>query len=246
MMKSQIPNPKTQIPIGNTLMSLRRRVDRGASGQRPGFAAFVRPRVGFGLWALGFGLCLSVSVPFTGCAKAKAKTIAEGPALQVPEPPPRVLTPVEEPIAATPATPESTPPAPAPRTAPPRPATPPRRPNTAANEPTPRQETPPPVEQPVAAPAPSPTSAEPPRELRPALSAADTAEERKVRDLLTRAARDLNRIDYRRLSADGRAQYEQSKRFSDQADQAIKDRNYVFAATLADKAATLAAQLLGR
>ena len=217
MIKSQKPNRKSQAPI-------------------PVFF------LGFGIWVLGFGICL----PLAGCAKAKAKTVAEGPALQVPEPPPRVLSPVEEePIAATPATPGSSPPAPAPRTAPPRPLTPPRRPNAAANEPAPRQETPPPAaEQPVAPPSPSPT--EPTRELRPALSAADTAEERKIRDLLTRATRDLNRVDYRRLSSDGRSQYEQSKRFSDQAEQAIKDRNYVFAATLADKAATLAAQLLGR
>jgi hypothetical protein len=78
------------------------------------------------------------------------------------------------------------------------------------------------------------------------LSAADTAEERKIRDRLNRAANALNRVDYRRLSTDGRAQYEQSKRFSEQAEQAIKDRNYVFATTLADKAATLAAELLGR
>jgi hypothetical protein len=142
------------------------------------------------------GIVLSLGLALSGCAKAKAKTVAEGPPLQVPEPPPRVLAPVEEPIAATPATPESSPPAAAPRTTPARPATPPRRP-TAANEPTPRPETPT-AEQPIAAPAPSPTPTEPPRELRPALSAADTAEERKVRDLLTRAARDLNRVDYRR------------------------------------------------
>ena len=66
-----------------------------------------------------------------------------------------------------------------------------------------------------------------------------------MRDLLTRAARDLNRVDYGRLSADGRAQYQQSKRFSQQAEQALKDRNFVFATTLADKAATLATELLG-
>ena len=183
---------------------------------------------------------MCVALAAGGCAKAKAKTIAEGPPLQVPEPPPRVLVPVEEPIAATPVTPEA-PPAPAPRTPTPRPANPPRR-----SEPEPRQETPPPV---VAQPAPATppattTTVEPPRELRPALSAADPTEERKIRDQLNRAARDLNRVDYRRLSADGRAQYEQSKRFSDQAEQAIKDRNYVFAATLADKAATLAVELL--
>jgi hypothetical protein len=66
-----------------------------------------------------------------------------------------------------------------------------------------------------------------------------------VRDLLTRASRDINRVDYGKLSVDGRSQYEQSKRFSQQAEQALKDRNFVFAATLADKAATLATELLG-
>jgi hypothetical protein len=198
------------------------------------------------MWGVAFAICLTLMI--AGCAKAQAKAVAEGPPLQVPEVPPRVLAPVEEePIAATPVTPEA-PPAPAPRTPTPRPVTPPRRPNTATSEPAPRQETPP-AEQPAPATPPAATTTsptEPPRELRPALSAADNAEERKIRDVLTRAARDLNRVDYRKLTTDGRAQYEQSKRFSDQADQAIKDRNYVFAATLADKAATLAAELLGR
>jgi hypothetical protein len=229
--------------MGNTVASLPQLLDRDVARRSRAIVGFGFKRLGFGTWVLGFGICLALAA--SGCAKTKAKTVAEGPALQVPEPPPRVLAPVEEePIAATPATPEASPPAPAPRTAPPRPATPPRRPNAATNEPAPRQE-PPPAEQPVTPPV-ATTPAEPPRELRPALSAADAAEERKIRDLLTRAARDLNRVDYRRLSTDGRAQYEQSKRFNDQAEQAIKDRNYVFAATLADKAATLAAQLLGR
>ena len=85
-----------------------------------------------------------------------------------------------------------------------------------------------------------------PRELRPASPARDAAAEKDVRDTLARAARDLGRVNYGRLSADARAQYDQSKRFTQQAEQALKDRNFVFAATLADKAATLAAELLGR
>ena len=64
--------------------------------------------------------------------------------------------------------------------------------------------------------------------------------------MLTRANRDLARVDYGKLSTDGRAQYEQAKRFSQQADEALKERNLVFAATLADKAATLAAELVKR
>jgi len=66
-----------------------------------------------------------------------------------------------------------------------------------------------------------------------------------VRDLLTRATRDLARVDYRRLSNEGKSQYDQARRFAEQADQALKERNFVFAATLADKAATLASQLAG-
>jgi hypothetical protein len=64
--------------------------------------------------------------------------------------------------------------------------------------------------------------------------------------VLARATRDIGRIDYRRLSNEGRAQYDQSKALSEQAEQAIKDRNWVFADTLADKAATLAAELVDR
>jgi hypothetical protein len=70
--------------------------------------------------------------------------------------------------------------------------------------------------------------------------------ERSVRDLLTRAQRDLMRVNYVKLTTDGRAQYDQSKRFSEQAEQALKERNLTFASTLAEKAATLAAELVGR
>ena len=67
-----------------------------------------------------------------------------------------------------------------------------------------------------------------------------------MRDVLVRANRDLSRIDYGKLSTAARAQYDQSKRFSQQAEQALKERNVIFAATLADKAATLAAELAAR
>jgi len=63
---------------------------------------------------------------------------------------------------------------------------------------------------------------------------------------LARVNSELSRIDYGRLNADARSQYDQSKRFTQQAEQALKDRNVVFAATLADKAEALASQLLAR
>jgi type IV secretory pathway VirB10-like protein len=168
------------------------------------------------------------------CAKAQAKNSPEGPPLQVPDPPPHVIVPAEEPLASAPAVPEA-PPTTAP--APPGPARPAARRTT---ETEPREPVPPPPPPPAQPPP------EPPRALRSAPSAQDAAAERAVRDTMARAARDLNRVDYGKLSVEGRAQYEQSKRFSQQAEEALKDRNFVFASTLADKAATLAAELLGR
>jgi hypothetical protein len=186
--------------------------------------------------ALGLVLCALVSGVASGCAKAQAKTAPDGPPLSVPDPPARVLAPVEE--AATPLPVAVETPAPQlPRPAAPRP--PVRRPSTGnGGEPEPRPEPLPPAA------AQTPPVPQPPA-LRAAPSAADAAAERAVRETLARATRDLGRVDYGRLSGDGRAQYEQSKRFSAQAEQALKDLNFPFAATLADKAATLAAELLG-
>jgi hypothetical protein len=180
---------------------------------------------------LGFGISAS-----SCAAKAKAEAAPESPPLVMPTPPARVLGPVSDdgPIATAPQPVETQPATTAPK--PTRPA------QTRPPQPTPT----PPVEtaQPAAAqPAPTPPPAEaPPRELR----TVDAAAEQKVRDLLQKASRDINRVDYQKLSTEGRSQYDLSKRFSDQAEQALRDRNTVFAATLADKAAALAAELLGR
>ena len=182
------------------------------------------------------GLALvAASAQLAACAKARAETVPDGPPLAMTAPPPRVLAPVEQPLEAAPAVLE-VPAAPAPQA----PAPPPPRRAVAANPPA-EAET-----RPEPGPATqSPPPLDPGRELRAAPSTADSAAERQVRDLLTRAARSLGRVDYRRLSTEGRSQYEQSKRFSDQAEDALRDRNFPFAATLADKAFTLATQLGG-
>jgi hypothetical protein len=67
-----------------------------------------------------------------------------------------------------------------------------------------------------------------------------------VRILIAQAMDDLNRVNYQALNADARNQYDMAKRFAVQAEEAIRARNLVFANNLADKAAALAAQLLGR
>jgi hypothetical protein len=153
----------------------------------------------------------------------------------MPAPPNRVFAPPEEPVpvqAPPPEVADAEPPKPAPPRAVRKPA--PSPPAEAQREPEP----PPPV-------AAAPAQPEPGRELRTTSSSADANAERQVRDLLLKATRALGRIDYRKLSNEGRSQYDQAKRFAEQAEQAIKERNFVFASTLAEKAATLASQLAG-
>jgi len=175
---------------------------------------------------------LSAAALAGGCAKARAATVPDGPPLAMPLPPPRVFSPVDEgPLAATPAVPE-TPTAEAPQL-------PPRPPARRAATTPPEKPEPTPVPPPPAAP-------EPPRELRAASAPADAEADRKVRALLAMASRDLGMVDYRRLSVAGREQYDQAKSFSEQAAEALTQRNYVFAETLADKAAKLATELLAR
>ncbi len=65
-----------------------------------------------------------------------------------------------------------------------------------------------------------------------------------IRDLMARAARDLARVNQASLNADGRTQFDTARRFLQQADEALKARNIVFAGKLADKAATMAAVLV--
>jgi hypothetical protein len=188
------------------------------------------------LWAASAFCILISAFALDGCAKTQAKAVPDGPPLAVPMAPPRVVAPTDaEPLAANPPAPEPAS-APPPRTtARPNAATPPRRSaTTATTEPEPKPETPAAApETPVVTPRPVP----PP---------ADAAADRRVRDILRKATTDLNRVDYQRLSTDGKAQYELSKRFSDQAEQALKDRNYAFATTVAEKASAVATELLGR
>jgi len=179
--------------------------------------------------SFGFGLLVVGSLA-SGCAKATAQTVPDGPPLATPAPPPRDHGPVED-LAAAPigaASPDA-PAAAGPRTAPAPPRTPARREDSKP--------------EPAAAPPTAAAPAEPPRELRAVPSAAAAAEERKIRDVLSRAANDLKRVDPAKLSAERKSQYEQSRRFAEQAEQAIKERNYPLAATLADKARQLAEEL---
>lgn len=167
---------------------------------------------------------------FSGCVRAHAAAIPSPP-LEVPAPPPRDIEvrDVEPPPAPVPPAPVPTAPEPArPAPARPRPAEAPKP------EPAP------------AAPKPVDESVKPPTTLQTTPTAADAELERTIRATLARATADLQRIDARRLGAEAREQYDTASRFARQAEEAIRAKNLVFARTLADKAAALAAQLAGR
>ncbi len=182
---------------------------------------------------LYFAFCiLNCALLAGGCAKARAATVPDGPPLAMPVPPPRVFAPIgpEEPLAAGPAVPE-TPTAEAPQV----PQRRPPRPRQAAAEP----------EKAEPSPQPAQPAPEQPRELRAASTPADAEADKKIRALLLTASRNLGNVDYQKLSVAGREQYDNAKSFGEQAGEALSQRNYVFAETLADKAAKLATELLG-
>ena len=179
-----------------------------------------------------------LAMSLTGCVRAQARVNPEVPPLEVPAPPPRNVEAAQpEPLPANPIE-EPTPTTPAPRPRPPQPAAQlpaPPRPETPRPEPA-APETPKPVED----------GRQPPVTLQTTPPEREAQVERTIRDTLSRAQSTLNRVDYRALNADARSQYDLAMGFISQARDALRDRNLVFATTLAEKAQTLAAQLAGR
>jgi outer membrane biosynthesis protein TonB len=185
-----------------------------------------RRRPLFAFCILHLALLASLAL-LTGCgSKARAEVIPEGPPLAVPTAPAHQIA-VEQVVEAPEPEPPPTP----------EPASPAPRPVVTNPPPRPRTETPP--SQPAAAPQPE----TPTVRVAPAPTTTSAADERKVRELMGKASTDLARVDYKRLSKEGQAQYDQSKRFSEDAQAAIKERRFEYALTLAEKAATLAAEL---
>jgi hypothetical protein len=96
--------------------------------------------------------------------------------------------------------------------------------------------------EPIAAVAPPPPSGPPPQ-LRTAES---TGAEATIRATVDRARTILKNVDYRYLSRERKKAYDDARRFADQADEALKQGNMVFAQGVAVKAETLAKELAGR
>lgn len=76
--------------------------------------------------------------------------------------------------------------------------------------------------------------------LRTPEMADDSEAVRRTRDVLTRASGLLSRVNVATLSREARQQHETARRFVEQAEQALIERNFVFAFYLADKAEALA------
>lgn len=190
------------------------------------------------------GIAGALTLLPVACAKKPLQAAPEPPApLQIPVPPPRVLAPV--PPAEPPPAPAEEPPADPPR--PPRPRQP-TRPATAPGDarPDPARLEGPPADAANPAGA-TDAKAEPATPaLRTPQTANDSVSERRITDVLTRTRRSLGNVKRDQLSADAQAQFDTARRFIDQAEDALKVRNYMFAAYLADKAETLARGLTGR
>lgn len=162
-------------------------------------------------------------------AKAQVRSEVEVPLLDPPPPPPRVVVTYAEP---------EPPPEPPPieTAAPAKPA--PRPPRAVPQQPDPVEPAPP---EPVVT-ATKPVS---PGALTLTPSPGSEAQTvTAIRALMDRARGDLQRVNAGSLNNDGRTQLDQARRFLQQAEEALKVRNIVFAGRLADKAATMAAILV--
>ena len=175
------------------------------------------------------------------CASTQAKGTVTT-ALDVPPPPPHVVElPAEplEPVAEIPNAPGGTSPSAA------RPARP------AAPKPDPSKTEPPKTDTPAAAPAPPPETPAPvaPPPPNPQLrtpQTADTSAAASVRTTIDRAKNTLNSVNYGPLSNERKKAYDNAKLFIQQAEDALKEGNIVFAQANASKAETLAKELAGR
>jgi hypothetical protein len=178
-------------------------------------------------------------LPAVGCAKLHAKNTPESPPLEVPTPPPRVVEPPDTEVPPPVPLPEE--PARHPTTGPRRSTPPQPRSETPKSEPPKADQTPPPGEPPKPTEEPKP-----PVTVQTIPTGAEQEVERTIRAQLSRAGADLSRVNYQALNADARTQYDSAKGYVRQAEDALRQKNLVFARSLADKAATLAAQLAGK
>ncbi len=166
-----------------------------------------------------------------GCTRSHPVVAPTTVALDLPPPPQRVISTPPEPVAPTEATTVERP-APANRPARPRPS------NARVDAKTPEPAA---TDVPAESTAPAPEPATP---STPLLRTPQTADEqqavRRTRDVMQRARTMLDGVNVSTLAQPARQQLDTARRFLEQANQALLDRNHVLASYLADKAETLA------
>ena len=192
-------------------------------------------------------LIASLGAALSACASAAPRP-SERPDLVIPPPPPHVVPinaePIAEPVGDLPGASVPAAGSPATRSG--------RGSREASNRPAAAPDTKPeskpgsevkpeaPIPEVVSAP---PPPASPPPQLR---TADGPAAEGAVRAQVERARNLLKNVDYRMLTAIRKKAYDDAKRFADQADEALRQGNVVFAQGVAGKAETLARELAGR
>lgn len=190
-------------------------------------------------------------VPLAGllaaaCASAQAKGANDKPALDVPPPPPHVIElPAEplEPVAEVPGT--ATPPSGSGTSRPGRTRESPPKPASGESKPEAKPDQPTGGTPPTETPAPVPPSTPAPQLKTP--QTADTgAAARNVRTTIDRAKNTLATVNFGPLSNERKKAYNDAKLFLQQAEDALKEGNVVFAQAVATKAETLARELAGR
>lgn len=177
--------------------------------------------------------CLGVSLLAVGCAKPRAYVEPALPELNPPPAPPRVVAIYDQEIEAPPA---ATEPAPVEETQPPRPRQP--RPRTTPEAENAAKSEPARTEPAETRPPPSPSLT-----LTP-LPGTEAKTEASIRALLGTTSRNLARVNVGGLDRDGKTQYDTARGFLQQAEEALKGGNLVFAGKLADKAASMSALLV--
>src|SRR5688572_21759896 len=178
------------------------------------------------------------TVAASGCITARAQSPADRPALEVPMPPSRTIpqvpapepSPMPEPVEDLPSANKPTSPVRNNR------PTASRDKDKEVAKPDPKPETTPPPVDPV----PEKPQAPP---LRMPQTGDSGAVARQVTDIVERTRRTLTGIDYGRLNSDRKKAYDDAKLFAQQAEDALKLSNVVFAKELADKAERLAKEL---
>jgi outer membrane biosynthesis protein TonB len=175
----------------------------------------------------------------SACASAQARSPMERPALEMPPVPERVIEMTHlEPAPPEPVGELPPPPAPAPT---PRPRnTPPR--DTTAKPPDPKPEAAPVEPAAVTTPAPAPVLPQ----LRTPGTPDGPEASRLVGEVVERARKMLKSIDYGRLKAASRAEYDSANRTIKQSEAALKEGKFDIALNLAEKAERIAKELQAR